>query len=621
MKDLVLKLAEYTGGLGFPVFVYFPGDSSMFHLENGEARAMKVPAPIKRPLTDSGRYISYFKKGNNYVVFYFIRMKMDNEDIVLVIQDTRGGGRAGIFMATVTSMMNNFEKKAVQLDSEARKYRAEAEEHSSQLGEAKSRLERTKQELEERNISDFDHLNADEDIKAELRKMVDKLTDAEIELASSQGKVKNLERTIMEQKETIEELEKGGDDADEMKNLKSALRRMELEMGDLRELLDEKNEDIKALQKEVAGDSEGCKILEKKIDEYETNLAESDDKVRELELELEEKTQALVENEESVDILRNSRSKMLKLLDGMPMPLFSIGLDYKVRNVNKASGDFAEVDKLNEMVGGICYKVIFGYDEPCPWCKMNSIVEEGLDSTNEHIEVTKDGKRLRLEQNMYPIHDREGNIDEIGEHLVDMTEQYEIINNLESARDQVRKFKKAKLGDLNEKEELKKAYGELSENYDSLMEKYQKMSKAMEKLLSEDKMNELLRTRAENAELRNKLSRAASALRNYQTNLEQSTNRFSELNKKTTYQLERLINIINNKNVLKQEDIQRSLAFANSEIERIKMEFEKQEKRRREKEAGKNAPKALEKKDDEENSEEEEKNGSDSEEKTVKDSS
>jgi hypothetical protein len=88
-------------------------------------------------------------------------------------------------------------------------------------------------------------------------------------------------------------------------------------------------------------------------------------------------------------------------------------------------------------------------------------------------------------------------------------------------------------------------------------------------------MNELLKTRNENAELRNKLTRAASALRNYQVNLDESKLRYTELNKKTIYQLERLINVINNKNTLKQPDIEQSLTFVTNEIARVKKEMDK----------------------------------------------
>lgn len=54
--------------------------------------------------------------------------------------------------------------------------------------------------------------------------------------------------------------------------------------------------------------------------------------LKEMETELQEE---LDEANESVQILRKSRQKMLKLLDGLVMPLFSITPEYNVLNVNK----------------------------------------------------------------------------------------------------------------------------------------------------------------------------------------------------------------------------------------------------------------------------------------------
>ncbi|MCD8493376.1 MAG: hypothetical protein LRY51_16595 [Geovibrio sp.] len=133
---------------------------------------------------------------------------------------------------------------------------------------------------------------------------------------------------------------------------------------------------------------------------------------------------------------------------------------------------------------------------------------------------------------MYPVPNNEGEVDEAGEHLFDMTEQYELINSLENYKGQIKKYKMSKLSDINEIEELKKEYSSLNDSYEELQTKFQKMRVTLERLLSEDKMNELLRTRNENAELRNKLTRAASALRNYQVNLDDSKTRYTELNKK-----------------------------------------------------------------------------------------
>lgn len=519
-------LASNLAGLDFPMFAYLPRTGKMYRLDGGKTSPMPVPETIRPGLEDESKSVIYFRKGDEIIVFFFFRIQAEGSEIILVIQDSKGGQRP----ARVLSV---FASKAL----------------TEQAAPAPEPV--------------FRNYAADDALRRELERMIGRVTELEISLSEKDAKLLELQRRLFVQNELLERME-SADSKDET--------RIE-EIMELKEQIVAKNEEIANLEAEIQSLHIEAESLSSKLGSYDDVLSDNDVKIHELEAELETQSEELVKAEDLIGIIKTSRNKIRKLMDGLPMPLFSVDKHYIVKNVNRAAGDFAGNGPLNEIVGQECYKVFYGFDAPCSWCRLSEALE-GKETT-EHIDVYKKDKLLKIEQQMYPVHNNEGEVDEAGEHLFDMTEQYELINSLETYRGQIKKYKMSKLNDINEIEELKKEYATLNESYEELQTKFQKMRVTLERLLSEDKMNELLRTRNENAELRNKLTRAASALRNYQVNLDDSKTRYTELNKKTVYQLERLINVLNNKATLKQPDMEQSFAFINSELARLKRDYDK----------------------------------------------
>lgn len=517
-------LASNLKGLDFPMFAYLPHAGKMYRIDGGKTSLMPVPETIRPGLEDESKSVIYFRKGDEIIVFYFFRIEAEGSEIILVIQDSKGGQKS----ARVLSL---FASKAL--------------------------TEKPAPEPVFRNYT------ADETLRRELERVIGKVTELEINIAEKDGKLLELQRRLFVQNELLEKMENAESSDD------SSLE----EVMELKEQIVAKNEEILNLKAELQSVQIEAEALNSKLGSYDDVLSDNDVKIHELEAELETHSEELVKSEELLGIVKISRNKIRKLMDGLPMPLFSVDRHYIVKNVNRAAGAFSGDTPLNEIVGQECYKVFYGFDQPCSWCHLSDALE-GKETT-EHIDVYKGEKLLKIEQQMYPVPNHDGEIDEAGEHLFDMTEQYELISSLETYKGQIKKYKMSKLNDINEIEELKKEYAALNESYEELQTKFQKMRITLERLLSEDKMNELLRTRNENAELRNKLTRAASALRNYQVNLDDSKTRYTELNKKTVYQLERLINVLNNKASLKQPDMEQSLAFLNSEIARLKRDYDK----------------------------------------------
>lgn len=280
-------------------------------------------------------------------------------------------------------------------------------------------------------------------------------------------------------------------------------------------------------------------------------------------------TNLMKESEESVAILRKSRMKMMKLIDGLKMPLFSVNGEYLIVNANKALADFLGITNIPSIINKKCYEVVHGRQDPCPFCRMAELLS-GEHIGSQNIKLDKEGKTLHYEHHMFPVFDHSGELNEFGEFMIDITENFQLVTSIEKYKERVKNFQKAEVDNMNELGELKKAYKDLETNYDEVFLKNRKMSKALEKLFSDDNVNELIRLRQENRDVKNKLLRSATALKNFQNTLEMQHERYNELSKKTVYQMERLINSVNKKAVINESDLGTLLKMVTDEIKSIR---------------------------------------------------
>lgn len=260
---------------------------------------------------------------------------------------------------------------------------------------------------------------------------------------------------------------------------------------------------------------------------------------------------------------------MMKLLDGLKMPLFSITPNYEILNVNKALADFLGITNIPSIINKKCYEVVHGRKEPCPFCRMAEIIA-GESVGSQNIKMEKDGSVRHFEHHMFPVYDQTGELNEFGEFMLDITENFQLVESVEKYKERVKSFQKAEVDKMNEMGELKKAYKDLEKNYDEVFLKNRKMSKALEKLFSDDNVNELIRLRQENRDVKNKLVRSATALKNFQHTLESQNERYNELSKKTVYQMERLINSVNKKATVNDNDLATLLKMVTDEIKTIR---------------------------------------------------
>jgi len=280
----------------------------------------------------------------------------------------------------------------------------------------------------------------------------------------------------------------------------------------------------------------------------------------------------LDEANESVQILRKSRQKMLKLIDGLVMPLFSITPEYDVINVNKELSELIGISNIPSILNKKCYEVIHGRTEPCEFCRMKEIMN-GEETGGQTIELDYDGKHYIFEHHMFPIYAQTGEMDEVGEFMIDVTENYKNLEHIEKYKEKVISIQKAEVDKMNEIGDLKKAYKELSKNYDDMFTKNKKMSLALEKLMADNNIRELVKLRQDARDAKNKLVRSATALKNFQHALEVQQEKYTELSKKTIYQMERLINTVNKKSMVTDNDLKIILKTVTEDIKSLRAQL------------------------------------------------
>jgi uncharacterized phage infection (PIP) family protein YhgE len=269
---------------------------------------------------------------------------MENEEIVLVVQDEKGGNRPA-------DVLSVFAGKALACLNEP--------QNDSSLQSLVSSTN-------------------DESLKRELEKMIGRVTELEISASEKDSKILEMQRRLFAQNELLSKLE----------DIKDAEFEGSNEIMALKEQIIEKNEMVHDLKTEAAALKLEAESIGSKLAEYDEVMAESDMRSAELETELEKLSEQLIKCEEFTEVLKTSRNKIMKLMDGMPMPLFSVDKEYKVKNVNRAGGNFAGIEKLNEIVGQECYKAFYGFDQPCSWCHLKEVLENAAEAT-EHIDVQK----------------------------------------------------------------------------------------------------------------------------------------------------------------------------------------------------------------------------------------
>ncbi len=130
-----------------------------------------------------------------------------------------------------------------------------------------------------------------------------------------------------------------------------------------------------------------------------------------------------------------AQSKFLQTaIDALPHPFYTVNIeDYSISHFNKATGI-----NISEKIS-TCYGLVHGRSEPCGKdehsCPIEEIKATGRPAMVEHIHLAKNGNERISEIHAFPIFDKEGNLSEIIEYTIDITERKLAEQALKKAHD------------------------------------------------------------------------------------------------------------------------------------------------------------------------------------------
>lgn len=607
MSDFFGKLiAKISAQAGFPLMVYEPGRKTMLRCNGSSAEAIPVPSIIGNDIEREDVVFESKTVGGKSFIIYFLRCVFGGKKYVVVINDTPERIKLGRFFIALTDVLkdvngnrdalserikilkdsldekiDNQDKAAAKLTEYENKLihsikirneaigrlKAQMEENSrlktssDTLSEAIKRLELSVREKETivAELKKSFNANLKSSINlAEYEEKINQLTkirneaiirlkskmvenDALVnEVSTVKESVHRLENTVREKNERMAEMQKmmensakySGASADYEEKINQITKVRNEAIARLKEFIEENRK----LQLVIHQKEEDIDQLNRDIQEKNEIVMAKDTKIAKTRFYLEEMT-------ELVKVVKKSRDKIMTLTDFITVPMYSVSSERTLVHANNALASYVKSSSVAKIVGKSCYKLVFGFEEPCPWCQLEKVQKTGL-GTTIGVMLNNGGKRSNIELTIFPILDSTGTLIDCGEFLVDKTDTFELAQSLKKFKEQVMSFKRAKISGMNEIQDVKKAYDELSANYDLVVARNNKLSQALESLLVQDNSKDVIHARTEIAEYKASINRANGILNNYKRNLEDLQSKYSTLHKQTFFQIERLINVV-----------------------------------------------------------------------------
>ncbi|GAB7140353.1 hypothetical protein RsTz2092_03010 [Deferribacterales bacterium RsTz2092] len=257
-----------------------------------------------------------------------------------------------------------------------------------------------------------------------------------------------------------------------------------------------------------------------------------------------------------------------RIIDSFREPIVTVLEGFNIDISNTAAQVFCG---QSGDLAGKCHKVLYGFEARCKWCLYQDVVES-KEPKSATVQVNSFGAERTYELVFSPILDN-GQLVSVVEYMHDNSNVVALNANMKGLREQLITFRTEHGKNLKNIEDLKETNRKLSQNLASASDRNAKMLKIVEKLVSEDKANELLRLRAEVVDVRNKYIRSNEVIKNYRSQLEEQKDRYANLNKRSFMSMERVLNSIRDKATINNDETFSMLSFLTKEFGVIKKYF------------------------------------------------
>jgi PAS domain S-box-containing protein len=148
-----------------------------------------------------------------------------------------------------------------------------------------------------------------------------------------------------------------------------------------------------------------------------------------------------------MEIEKEEQSRFLeKVIESLPHPFYVINAqDYTVRLANQVAREYAEPG------ASTCYQLTHHRNSPCGGdehpCPLRQVEISKEPFVAEHQHIDRKGRKRDIDIHAYPILDKDGNVAEMIEYGIDMTDYRQALRALEESEERFRElFEKAPLG-------------------------------------------------------------------------------------------------------------------------------------------------------------------------------
>jgi signal transduction histidine kinase/DNA-binding response OmpR family regulator len=160
----------------------------------------------------------------------------------------------------------------------------------------------------------------------------------------------------------------------------------------------------------------------------------------------------ITQRKQAEDEIRAQSNFLQTAIDALTHPFYTINIkDYSISLFNKAAGI-----NISEKTS-TCYALTHGRSEPCRKddhpCPIEEIKVTGRPTTVEHIHLDKNGNKRNIEIHAFPIFGSEGNLSQIIEYSIDITERKKAEEELRKHREHLEDLVKERTNKLEATQE------------------------------------------------------------------------------------------------------------------------------------------------------------------------
>lgn len=129
--------------------------------------------------------------------------------------------------------------------------------------------------------------------------------------------------------------------------------------------------------------------------------------------------QDISEQRQAQELIRNSKTMLQAVFDGIQDPLIMVDRNIVVRMINQAAKTYFRIDAYSDVIGKKCHDIFSGHDH-CGTCRIPQLVASGRSATFERPALIGDNRLERVA--VYPLRKSAGKLDGAIIQISDITE-------------------------------------------------------------------------------------------------------------------------------------------------------------------------------------------------------